>query len=46
MHYPVLATAVTQSQMHVQIKHSVVHLQDLIPNLGGIKYKCRTLQPK
>ena len=26
MHHPLLATVVTQSQMHVQIKHSVAHL--------------------
>ena len=24
--------------MHVQIKHSLAHLQDLIPTLAGIKY--------
>ena len=24
--------------MHVQIEHSLVHLQDLIPTLAGIKY--------
>ena len=35
MHHPVLP-AVYQSQMHVQIKHSLVHLQDLIPNLAGV----------
>ena len=40
MHYPVLATAITQSQMHVQIKHSLEHVQDLIPTLAGIKYIC------
>ena len=28
----------TCSQMHVQIKHSLAHLQDLIPTLAGIKY--------
>ena len=42
IHYPVLAIVITQSQMHVQIKHSLAHLQDLIPTLAGIKYKCRT----
>ena len=36
MQHPVLATAVTQSQMHVQIKHSLAHLQDLIPTLAGV----------
>ena len=36
MHHPVLATVITQSQMHVQIKHSLAHLQDLIPTLAGV----------
>ena len=26
----------TCSQMHVQIKHSLAHLQDLMPTLAGI----------
>ena len=26
MHHPVLATGITQSQMHVQIKYSLAHL--------------------
>ena len=29
MHHPVLADDITQSQMHVQIKHSLAHLQDV-----------------
>ena len=33
--YPVLATVITQSQIQVQVKHSVTHLQDLIPTLAG-----------
>ena len=36
MNHLVLATIATQSQMHVQIKHSLAHLQDLIPTLTGI----------
>ena len=35
MHYPVLATIITQSQMHVQVKHTLAHLQDLISTLAG-----------
>ena len=46
MHHRVLATVITQNQMHVQIKHSLAHLQDLIPTLAGIKYKYKTNQPK
>ena len=46
MHHPILATVITQSQMHVQIKHSLAHLEDLIPTLAGIKYKCKTNLPK
>ena len=38
MHHTVLATVITQSQMHVQIKHSLAHLQNLIPTLAGIKW--------
>ena len=37
MHQPV-TVANPCSQMHVQIKHSLAHLQDLIPTLAGIKY--------
>ena len=29
-------TVISQSQMHAQIKHSVAHLQDLIPTLAGV----------
>ena len=36
MHYPVLATVITQGQIHVQIKRSLAHLQDLIPTLAGV----------
>ena len=32
--------------MHVQIKHSLAHIQDLIPILAGINYTCKTHQPK
>ena len=32
--------------MHVQIKHSLAHLQDLIPTLAGEKYIFKTHQPK
>ena len=46
MHFPLLATIITQSQMHAQIKHSLAHLQDLIPTLADMKYKCKTRQPK
>ena len=41
MHHPVLATVITQSQMHVQIKHSLAHLQDLIPTLAGININAK-----
>ena len=46
MHHPVLATVITQTQLHVQIKHSLAHLQDLIPTLAGIKCICKTYQPR
>ena len=46
MYHPILATVTTQSQMHVQIKHSLAHLQDLMSTLDGIKYICKTHQPK
>ena len=39
-----MATVIIQSQMHVQIKHSLAHLQDIIPTLAGIKYKCKIHQ--
>ena len=35
MNNPVLATVITQNQMHVQINHSLEHLQDLIPTLAS-----------
>ena len=40
MDQPVLATVSsnTCSQIHVQIKHSLAYLQDLVPTLAGIKY--------
>ena len=38
MHHPVLTVVITQGQMHVQIKSSLAHLQDLIPSLAGIIY--------
>ena len=46
MHHPVLATVITQSQMHVQIKHSLAHLQDLIPTLTGVFCIYILYQPK
>ena len=39
MHHPVLATVITQSQVHIQRKHSLVHLQDLIPTLAAVLYQ-------
>ena len=38
MHQPVTVSSNICSQMHVQIKHSLVHPQDLIHTLAGIKY--------
>ena len=35
MYNPVLATVIAQSQMYVQTKHSLAHLQELIPTLAG-----------
>ena len=35
MHHPVLATVITQSQMHVQMKHSPEHLENLILTLAS-----------
>ena len=32
--------------MHVQIKHSLAHLQDSIPTLAGIFYIYNLYQPK
>ena len=46
MHYPVLATVITQNQIHVQIKHSLANLQDIITTLTGAKYICKTFQQK
>ena len=46
MHYPVLATVITQSQIHVQIKHSLANLQNIITTLTGAKYICKTFQQK
>ena len=45
--YPVLATVTIQSQMHVQIKHSLahVHLQDLIPTLTDVFWIYILYQP-
>ena len=36
MHQPVAVSSNICSQMYVQIKHSLVHVQDLIPNLAGV----------
>ena len=36
MHQSVTVSSNTCSQMHVQIQHSLAHLQDLIPTLAGI----------
>ena len=45
--YLVLATVIIQSQMHAQIKHSLVHLQNLIPSLAGVfTYSYILYQPK
>ena len=33
-----VAQACTCNQTHVQMKHSLAHLQDLIPTLAGIKH--------
>ena len=38
MHQPETASSNTCSQMYVQIKHSLAHLQDLIPTLAGRRY--------
>ena len=36
LHQPVIVGSNTCSQTHVQIKHSLAHLQDLIPTLAGV----------
>ena len=38
MHHPVTPNSNTCSQMHVQMKHFLAHLQDSIPTLAGIIY--------
>ena len=38
IHQPVTVSLNTCAQMHVQIRHSLAHLQDLIPTLAGIKH--------
>ena len=38
MHQPETVSSNTCSQMYVQIKHSLAHLQDLIPTLAGRRY--------
>ena len=37
MHQPVTVSSKC-SQMHVQMKYSLAHLQDLIPTLAGMKH--------
>ena len=39
-------TVISQNQMHVQIKHSVSHLQGLIPTLAGVFCIYILYQPK
>ena len=46
MHHLVLATVITQSQMHVQMKHYLAHLQDLILMLAGVFCMYTLYQPK
>ena len=47
IHQPVTVSSNTCNQINVQIKHSLVHLQDLIPTLAGvIAYMFYTYQPK
>ena len=36
MHQPITVSLNTYSQMHVQIKHSLAHLQDFIPTLADL----------
>ena len=38
MHEPVTVSSNVRDQMHVQIKHSLAYLQELILTLAGIKY--------
>ena len=42
IHQPILASCIvnsnTCSQVHIQIKHSLLHLQDLISTLAGVLY--------
>ena len=38
MHQPVPVSSNTCRKMHVQIKHFLANLQDLIPTLAGMKY--------
>ena len=38
MDQPVIVSSSTRSQIYVQIKHSLTHLQDLIHTLAAIKY--------
>ena len=45
MHQSVTVSSNTYSHTHVQIKHPLEHLEDLIPTLAGIKHK-RQRQPK
>ena len=37
MHQPVTVSSNARSQMHVQIKHFLAYLQDLIPTVANIK---------
>ena len=41
IHQFVTVSSNTCSQMNVQIKHSLAHLQDLIPTLAGIKHAAK-----
>ena len=43
MHQPVTVSSNTRSQMHVQVKHFLAHLQNLIPTLAGIIVYIRIL---
>ena len=46
MHWPVIVSSYTCSQMHVQIQHSLPHLQDVIPTLAGVIASMLLYQPK
>ena len=46
MHFPLLTTIITQSEMHAKIKHSLAHLQDLIPTLADMFCIYILYQPK